>query len=574
MVRAVMGRGRCQVWCRAAVLGLIAVLPLRASVASHAAGGDAPARGETLYTSGTSFSPPTSFNPLSPVSYTGSQGLLYEPLFLYDPLHAKFIPWLATGGTWAGPTTYRLEIRSGVNWVSSTTGSVAGTLSSADVAYSINLAVHDSADPYHADAAGVEAATATGGTVTVSFTTPVGYARWQELLWHLPVVPRAVWSALPAGARVSAANLEPVSTGPMLLEKRASGEACYRDNPHWWASAQLGLSFRFEYLCDVVSGTSGADLSALLDDRVDWSNELLRGVPDLTDGKASGYGIKTYYDSTPYMLPAGTAWLQMDAARAPMDNVNFRRAVAYALDRAAIVSGAYAGVVKVADPTGLLPELGQFIDGRLVRKHGFYHSQSLAKRYLAKSGYRGQHLILEVPEGWSDLDSAASIICQQLSRVGVHVVVRPVIASVHSADIVDGDYDMAINIAAGPSSTPWAYFDKVYQLPVGTTQGSGVNTERFSSAADWGLVQQAAATPTSDARALDGVYDRLEADFLRDLPEVPLWYSGAWFQANTTRWEGYPTSTDPKDQFTPVMWAGWLGSTTTVYALAALRPHH
>ena len=272
-------------------------------------------RQQTLYTSGTSTRGPTDFNPLDAGAYTGSQGLMYEPLFLYDPVRGTFIPWLATSGRWATPTVYSLDVRRGVSWVSSRTGAITGALGAADVAYSIDLAVTDKADPYHAEVASVRSVTARGGTVTVRFAGPVGYAPWQDFLWHAPVLPEAVWSRLPVGSQVNTANLAPVSTGPMLLATTAPTEACYRDNPHWWARAQLGLSFKFEYLCDVVTGSSGSELSDLLNGTVDWSNALLRGVPNLADAKAGGYGIKTYYDGAPYMLPASTAWLQMDVAR-------------------------------------------------------------------------------------------------------------------------------------------------------------------------------------------------------------------------------------------------------------------
>jgi peptide/nickel transport system substrate-binding protein len=529
-------------------------------------------RAETLYTSGTSSLPPTSFNPLSASAYTGSQGLLYEPLFLYDPVHGKFIPWLATSGGWTAPGVFRLQVRSGVSWVSSRDGQATGDLSGADVAYSIQLAVSDVADPYHTDVSGVQSVTASGDVVTVSFSSPVGYAQWQEFLWRAPVLPSAVWSNLASGGEVTAANLAPVSTGPMLLATTSPTEACYRDNPLWWGRAQLRLSFRFEYLCDLVSGSSGKELSDLLDDRIDWSNELLRGVPNLADAKAGGYGIKTYYDAAPFMLTAGTAWLQMDLAKAPMDDLDFRRAVAYAVDPAAVASGAYTGTVKAANPTGLLPELASFINGGVVHKFGFYFSPSRAKGYLAKSGYHGQRLTMEVPARWTDLVDAATLVCAQLDKAGIHVAVKQVAPAALSTDLVSGKYQMMINTGAGLASSPWAYFDMVYQLPIDAKQADGANTERFSSPAAWALVRQAAATPTTDTAALDRTYKQLEEDFLSELPEIPLWYTGAWFQANTRHWRDYPESTSRTDQYTPVMWPGWLGSTTTVLALAALRP--
>ena len=531
-------------------------------------------REETLYTTGTATSSPSNFNPLDlSGAYTGTQGLLYEPLFLYDPVHGRFIPWLATSGAWQGPTTYKLQVRGNVDWTASPSGAVKGGLSGADVAYTVKLAVGDKDDPFNADVASVTSATAVGNTVTVQFREPVGYAQWQDFLWHSPVLPEAAWSGLAPSARLTGANRAPVSTGPMLLRSTSSTEACYQDNPHWWGKDQLGLSFKFEYLCDTVSGSSGAGLSALLQSRTDWSNALLEGVTNLAGGKTASYDIKTYYPEAPYMLPAGTAWIEMNTAKAPMSNTDFRKAVAFAIDTSKVISSAYAGTVKAADPTGLLPYLSSYINDSTVDKYGFHYSQSLAKKFLEGSGYRGQHLTLEVPRGGTDWISAAGTICKQLAEGGIHASAKVVPPGTRDADIVDGNYDMVIYNAGGIGPTPWTYFDNVYQLPVNAEQSSRANTERFVDPAAWALVQRAAATPITDTAVLRPIYAELEADFLQDLPEVPLWYSGAWFQASTMYWEDYPSSTVPRDQFTPMMGPGWLGSTTTVYALAALRPH-
>jgi len=55
-------------------------------------------RTETLYTSGTAYGPPVNWNPLDTGAFaTGTQGLIYEPLYLYDPVKGKYDPWLATG---------------------------------------------------------------------------------------------------------------------------------------------------------------------------------------------------------------------------------------------------------------------------------------------------------------------------------------------------------------------------------------------------------------------------------------------------------------------------------------------
>jgi peptide/nickel transport system substrate-binding protein len=173
-----------------------------------------------------------------------------------------------------------------------------------------------------------------------------------------------------------------------------------------------------------------------------------------------------------------------------MNNVAFRRAVAYALDPKTIVSGVYTGAVTVAGPTGLLPGLGAYVDSKAVDRYGFSYSVSMAKKSLKESGYRGQHVALEVPSAWTDQVNAATTITQELAKVGVHVsvVVKPL--GQRDSDIADGNYDMVIDSGPAPNSTPWTYFDSVYQLPLQGHQQPGVNAERYSDPAAW-------ATPSS-----------------------------------------------------------------------------
>src|SRR5215469_2504407 len=129
-------------------------------------------RSQTLYTSGTAYSPPTNWNPLDLGNYaTGTQGLIYEPLFLYDPIKGTYTPWLASAGTWNG-STYTITVRDGVKW------SDGQPFTGADVAYTINMARTNAADPYATNVLTVASATASGNTVAVKFKgtrgTPTG----------------------------------------------------------------------------------------------------------------------------------------------------------------------------------------------------------------------------------------------------------------------------------------------------------------------------------------------------------------------------------------------------------------
>jgi peptide/nickel transport system substrate-binding protein len=527
-------------------------------------------RNETLYTSGTAYGPPVNWNPLDTGAFaTGTQGLIYEPLYLYDPVKGSYTPWLATGAEqsgWQG-NKYVINVRSGVKW------SDGQDMTAQDVAYSINLAVQNSADPYSANVATVDKAAASGNTVTVTFKGTPGYTQFTTYLWKAPVLPQHIWSKLPASKIATDANAHPVGTGPMTLDTANTQEVAYQTKPDWWGTSALGLSFKFKYLVDVVNGSNSQELGQLNSGNIDWSNNYLPGINMLASaqGGNGGYTLKFYYDKTPYMLSGNTVWLEPDTAKAPMNNVNFRKALAAALNPQAIAQAVYGGIAAPSTPTGLLPTLKSFVDQSVVSQNATTYDPAKAKSLLAQSGYNGRTLTLEAPQGWSDWNSAQQVIAQELNAVGIKVQITMPSANQRTADLTNGNYDLALDNNAGLDSNPWSYFQRVYQLPIQKEQSAQQNWERFSSPSDWALVQQAGSTPPSDTAKLNQIYSTLEKDFLQQQPEIPLWYNGIWFQGNTQYWQNFPSSTG-SDQNIPAMWAGYIGAMTTVPALAQLTP--
>ena len=207
----------------------------------------------------------------------------------------------------------------------------------------------------------------------------------------------------------------------------------------------------------------------------------------------------------------------------------------------------------------------------MVGQYGFSYNQALAKQYLAKSGYHGQNLTLEVPDGWTDWMAGVQVISQDLAAVGIKVTPTFPQYAARTTDLTSGNYDLALDNNAQLDSTPWSYFQRVYALPIEKQQTAQLNWERFSSPSDWALVQQAGSTPVTDTAKLNSIYSQLEKDFLQQLPQIPVWFNGAWFQGNTKYWTNYAANGTGNEN-TPVMWGGYLGAMTTVYALAALSP--
>ncbi|MGZ4432015.1 MAG: ABC transporter substrate-binding protein [Trebonia sp.] len=523
-------------------------------------------RSETLYTSGTLYNPPSTWNPFNVGTYTtGAQGLIYEPLFLYDPVKNTYIPWLAASGTWnAANTVYTIKVRDNVKWSDGT------ALTGADVAFSINTAATNANDPYNSNAASVAKATANGNTVTVTFKGTPGYSEFQSYLWRAPVVSQHQWSKVPAGQLATYADTHPIGTGPMTLVTYNATMVAYQTKADWWGVSQLGLKFPFKYLVDEVNGSNNVELGQLTAGQIDWSNNFLPGINQLMSG-IGGYGFKTFYSKSPYMMPANTVWVEMNTSKAPFNNVNFRKAVAYGINPQHIVTNAYSGLVQAANPTGLLPNLSPYIDQSVVSQYGYKYDPAQAKTFLAASGYKGQAITLQVPNGWTDWMAGAQIIAQDLRTIGINVQATFPEYAARTTNLTSGNYDMALDNNAALDSTPWTYFQRVFNLPIQAQQTSQLNWERFTSQADWALVQKAGTTPLSDTASLKATYSQLEKDFLQQMPMVPVWYNGAWFQASTQKWTSYPAM-GTSNEAVPSLWRGYIGAMTGVYGLAGLKP--
>jgi peptide/nickel transport system substrate-binding protein len=531
-------------------------------------------RNETVYTSGVAYSGPTNWNPLNVGNYaTGTQGLLYETLFLYNPIKNSYMGWLARSGSWSG-NTYTIQLRNNLTW------SDGSPLTAADVAYTIQLTKANPADPYSNLGPFLNGVSTPNSQEVVVKFKPGAYQVWQNFLWHCPIVDKAVWSALTPTEQITGANTNPIGSGPMLFYAANDQEVAYTTNPNWWGTKDLGLSFKFKYLVDIVNGSNNVELGQLLESNIDLSNNFLPGISQLISSPAAtgklnsngGYGLATYYPSAPYMLSANTVWLEPNLTLAPMNNLNFRKALAYAINPQEIANVIYSNLVDPATPTGLLPNLDPFISKSVVSKYGFSYNPKLAKQFLKASSYKGQNITIQDPDGWTDWNSATDVIVQELQAVGIKATAYFPQDAARNQNLTDGTYDLALDNNAGPSSNPWSYFDRVFQLPILKQQTAQLNWERDDNPAAWALVQKLGTISPTDTKASNAIYAQLEQIELQTLPEIPLWYNGAWAQYNTTYWKNYPTSSNKKDQYTPVMWGGWLGNMTTVLALANLQP--
>lgn len=527
-------------------------------------------RSETLYTSGTQWGPPANWNPIMNWTYTtGTVGYVYETLFLYDPMKDEYIPWLAESGEWTDEDTYELNVRDGVTWTD------GEPLTAEDVVFTVELGQTESV-PYSNLWDWLESAEVVDDTTArFTFSDP-RRQEWANWIYSNAIVPEHIWSEFSEEEVVSEPNKNPVGTGPYLYESSGEDRMVWEKNEDWWGREQLDLDVKPRYIVDVVNTGNETALTMLTQNELDMSNNFLPGIDQTIEGNDA---ISSYYDEPPYMIPANTAWLAMNLEREPMDDSEFRRALAHAIDVRKIVEGPYSNIVEKADPTGLLPVWEDYVDQDVVDEHGFSYDPDEARKILEDAGYSdgdgdgfietsdGDPIELEiiVPSGWTDWMEASRIISDSAQEVGINL----------SADFPDdaalqdaretGDFDMLISNERQVSNTPWTYYDYLFRLPVQERQTT-VNFGRYENEEAWDLTEELARVPVEDTEKMKEITGQLQEIQLSEMPAIPLWYNGMWSQVNNTTWTNWPSDAEGTPHHLPTTWRNYnqLGAILTL----------
>ncbi|WP_049564429.1 ABC transporter substrate-binding protein [Nonomuraea sp. SBT364] len=519
-------------------------------------------RNETLYTTGTQWGPPANFNPIREWdSATGTKGLVYESLFHYDPNAAKLTPYIAESGSWVDDTTYEAKIRTGVKW------SDGQPLTAKDVAFSYSLGKMETI-PYHNIWDWLKSVEAVDDQ-TVRFTfSQANYQEWDFNLYSRVIVPEHIWKDRSEEDVLNGVNENPVGSGAYKYQSHDQDRVVWVKRDDWWGKTILGMEPKPKYIVDVATPSNEVAMGMLLQKGMDMSNNFLPGVANLVKGN---FGITTFYNEPPYMLSANTAWLVPNTKKKPMDDPAFRKALATSVDVKKIVEGVYGNLVKPSSPTGLLPQWDQFVDQAVVGSDGFTFDTAAAKKALADAGYKDSDgdglvenkdgskisLTIEVPAGWTDWMEAARVISSSAKAAGIDV--NPEFPDFNALvqKRGEGKFDLVVNNERQLSSSPWTYYDYIFQLPIRKQQNT-VNFGRYENKKAWELVQQLDQVKTDDIEGMKKVISELQKIHLQEMPIIPLWYNGLWSQSSTSVWKNWPSSAAGTPKSAPVMWRNWL----------------
>ncbi len=202
-------------------------------------------------------------------------------------------------------------------------------------------------------------------------------------------------------------DTEPVGTGPFrFVEQRPDGEIVLERNPDYWGGDVALEGVRFRPIPDATVAMTNLERG-----EVHWTDSVppqqisaLEGRDDIVVESVSG----------------GDYWyMAMNIEREPFGDVDFRRAVSFALDREAITE---AALFEAATPNQTAIPEDSFFHFDYAP---FEYDRDQAMELLEGTGIGDDFSMdLMVTNEFPETVTAAQVIADQLSEVGIDVQIR------------------------------------------------------------------------------------------------------------------------------------------------------
>ena len=310
----------------------------------------------------------------------------------------KIIPSIASAWTYRSDIDVAFTLRSDVTFQDGT------RLTPEDVAFSVNRIIDKKfASPQLSQFNKIVSATVTGPN-EVTLKTDGSYPVLLAQLVKLSIVPKHVVEAVGNDAF----NLQPVGSGPYKFGSWQRGVAIslVRNDSYW---GDKGYFKTAEFRAVPDASTRVANLKAGTADLVVTLN------PDLAAQIDPSSGAKVLTAVTERI-----AYLKLNPSRPPFDDVNLRRAVAYAIDRTSIIQGLLGGFDKPVTQLAS-PDYAGYVDGI----DGLPFDPEKAKALVDKAGERAKQQISFLTSPTFDQRIVEALV-QQLGDVGFKVNIETV----------------------------------------------------------------------------------------------------------------------------------------------------
>jgi peptide/nickel transport system substrate-binding protein len=343
-----------------------------------------------------------------------------ETLYTSAPDGKTLIPLLATGYTQTKDgKTYTFTLRKGVKF------STGKTMTSADVKFSIDDARAQSKGWGYLDAA-IKNIT-TSGPDKVVFHLKY---RWAPFVADIGLFANGIIPNKFAGQTRKQFYTHPIGTGPFMWDKRVVGQSVtFKRNPFYW---QKGKPYLDSVTWNFVTDDNTRELQ-------------LRGGQAQIDEFPPFNSItklKTTSGVKMNLFPSTrTDYLDLNEKYAPLADVHVRRAISYAIDRAAIVKAILFGYGTPAN--SFLPPQVPFY---AKSTPGLQYDLTKAKAEMAKSKFpKGFKVSLLVGSGATTETQTGQVLQQALKQLGITVAFKQEDTSTEFQDIEKQNYQLGFS---------------------------------------------------------------------------------------------------------------------------------
>lgn len=480
------------------------------------------------------------YNPYSPTKLT--EKWLFESLLIRNGLTCGITPWLASGHKWEGPNKLRFTIRDGVKW------SDGEPFTAKDVAFTFNLAKQYPAidkaglwnDSFGAPASAV---TAEGDTVVVDFTGKAG-GKFDSII-SLPILPEHVYSKV--GDPAKYVDKTPVNTGPFKIGSYNGRRLVLERRADYWQADQVKVKKL------VLEGQYDAAQAALKL----RSGQLDAFIPnpDRTFVSADPDKNKFWYP------PNGMVALTMNLERPPFNDVKFREATAYAMDKEEMSKKATYGIMKPASQSGLkLPYAEKWLPSRYSAADTMIpYDPAKAGRLLDAAGYQkgpdGKrtnpdgspiNLTFSVHAGFIDTAALADVVVRGLNAVGVNTKIVAIAPESVDAQKKSGDFDMMFEYMHGGCEMARNFGAVLHSSQIPTKNEIRSNVQRWRDPATDAIVDK--LTGTIDEAEQKALVGELVDTMMTKFPVMLLIEAPARIIHRTDKAVGWPSAKDPYAQ--------------------------
>jgi peptide/nickel transport system substrate-binding protein len=318
-----------------------------------------------------------------------------------------------------------------------------------------------------------------------------------------------------------AISTHPIGTGPFAFKRAKSGDSItLAANPNYWAGAPRisGVTFRF------IPAASTA-LSALQAGEIDWTDSI--PAQRVTQLKNDG-------EITLRVTPSNDYWyLALNEARKPWDDVRVRQAIAYGIDRDAIVQATSYGTAaanQLAIPKG---------NPWYTAYDKYSRDIAKARRLLDDAGVRDRTLDMLATSDYPQTVTAAQIIADNLAPLGITVNIRTVDFATWLDEQNSGHFDMLMMSWLGNIDPDDFYYAQHH------TDGKS-NAQKFSDPQVDSLLDAGRTETRRDVRA--DVYGRA-ATIIADEASYIYLYNPSAIQAWRNGLSGYQPRRDGAVRF-------------------------